>query len=198
MTKLAIIKEEKRMAKDVYGSKLTTPIGRFSYPFVFERAKSLQEGKEGKYEITLLIPKTEDIKALVAECERVAKEAFGAKFTGLSKLKHPPVRDGDEKGPEDPAFGHWIVRAKTGNKPLVVGADRQIIGDKEQIYGGAYGRLSVTPASYSMPLSFGVTLYLNAVQKARDGERFGGGSVRAEDVFQELAHAEPMSIEENF
>jgi hypothetical protein len=186
------------MTKGVYGSKITTPIGRFSYPFVFEKAKSLEEGKEGKYEITLYIPKSEDITPLIAECERVAREAFGAKFQGLSKLKHPPIKDGDEKGPDDPAYNCWIVRAKTNDRPLVVGPDRKLVTSKEEIYGGAYGRLSVSPASYTMSISWGITLYLNAVQKAREGERFGGGSVRAEDVFQELAHAEPLTIEENF
>lgn len=186
------------MAKAVYGSRVVTPIGRFSYPYVFEKAKALEDGSEGKYEITLLIPKTEDIKALVAECEKVAKEAFGAKFQGLSKLKHPPIKDGDEKGPEDPAFGHWVIRAKSKDRPVICGPDRARITDKDQIYGGAWGRLSVSPASYQMSLSFGITLYLSAVQKARDGERFGGALVSPENAFEELAFAEPVSIEENF
>ena len=186
------------MAKDVYGSRLTTPIGRFSYPYVFEKAKAVEEGKVGKYEVTLLIPKTEDIKPLIAACESVAKEAFGAKFQGLSKLKHPPIKDGDDKGPEDPAYGHWVIRAKSKDKPVIVGPDRRPITNKDDIYGGAWGRLLVCPASYQMPLSFGITLYLSALQKARDGERFGGNAVRAEDAFEELAFAEPVSIEENF
>lgn len=184
--------------KDVYGDRLTTPIGRFSYPYVFERAKSLQEGKEGKYEVTLLIPKSTDLSGLRKAMESIAKQAFGTKFVSLEKLKHPPIRDGDEKGADDPAYGHWVIRAKSGKRPMVVGPDRSLIEDKEQIYGGAFGRLNVTPASYALPTSWGVTLYLNAVQKARDGERFGGTGISAEQAFETLATEEPLSIDSNF
>lgn len=187
------------MAKnDVYGDRMTTPIGRISYPFVFDRAKSLQPDKEGKYEITLYIPKTEDISALRAALEKIAREAFGTKFRTLEALTHPPIKDGDQKGAGDPAFGHWIIRAKSAKKPGVVGPDRSRIENKEQIYGGCFGRLNITPATYSVPTGWGVTMYLNAVQKVKDGERFGGGGVSAEDAFEALAVEEPASIDDNF
>jgi hypothetical protein len=188
------------MAKDVYGKAFTTPIGRVSFPYVFERAKALEPGKEGKYEITLLIPKSEDISVIRASMENVAKEAFGAKFQGLDNLKHPPIRDGDDKGAGDPAFGHWVIRAKTSKRPLVVDGSRTRIEQKEQLYGGAFGRINVTPASYSLPTSWGVTLYLNAVQKVRDGERFGGGDVNAEAAFEALSDSEtqPVDVGDNF
>lgn len=171
----------------VFGAKMTTPTGRISFPYVFEKAASLEAGKEGKYEVTLYIPKTEDISALRANLEKVCKEAFGAKFQSLEKLKHPPIKDGDEKDPSDPAYGHWIVRAKSSKRPVVVDASRTNIESKEAIYGGCYGRINVTPASYQIPTGWGVTMYLNAVQKVKDGERFGGGGVSAEEVFEALA-----------
>lgn len=179
----------------VYGDKLTTPVGRISFPFLFEKAKSLEAGKEGKYEVTLLIPKTEDITTLRKALESVAKQAFGAKFVSLEKLKHPPIKDGDEKDPSDPAYGHWIIRAKSAKKPLVVDAVRSPITDKEAIYGGCYGRIHVTPASYSAPIGWGITLYVNAVQKIKDGERFGGTSVSAEEAFEALTVEDPMGDE---
>jgi hypothetical protein len=182
----------------VFGEKLTTPTGRVSFPYVFEKAKSLEAGKEGKYEITLLIPKTEDISKLRAMCEKVAKEAFGAKFQGLEKLKHPPIKDGDDKDPTDPAFGHWIIRGKSSKRPIVVDASRSAIESKEAVYGGCYGRINVTPASYQIPTGWGVTLYLNAVQKVKDGEKFGGSGVSAQDVFEALAVEESSSIDDNF
>lgn len=188
------------MGKDVYGKPFTTPIGRVSYPYVFERAKALEAGKEGKYEITLLIPKTEDITPIRAALESVAREAFGTKFQGLDKLKHPPIKDGDEKGAGDPAFGHWVIRAKSSKRPGVVDGSRAPIERKEDLYGGAFGRISVTPASYAMPTSWGVTMYLNAVQKVRDGERFGGSGMSAEEAFEALSESEtqPLSVGDNF
>lgn len=172
---------------NVYGENMTTPIGRVSFPYLFDKAKSLDPEKDGKYEVTLYIPKTEDISALRANLERVCKEAFGAKFQSLEKLKHPPIKDGDNKDASDPAYGHWIIRAKSSKRPGVVDASRARIESKEAIYGGCYGRVNITPGSYSGPTGFGVTLYLNAVQKVKDGDRFGGGQVSPEDVFEQLA-----------
>lgn len=182
----------------VFGDKMTTPTGRISFPYLFEKAKSLDPEKEGKYEVTLLIPKTEDITPLRKTLEDVCRQAFGTKFVSLEKLKHPPIKDGDDKDPSDPAYGHWVIRAKSAKKPLVVDSQRSPIDQKDAIYGGCYGRINVTPASYQIPTGFGVTLYLNAVQKVKEGERFGGGSVSAESVFESLAVEEPMSAEENF
>jgi hypothetical protein len=182
------------MAGSVYGTRITTPTGRISFPYLFEKARSLDPGKEDKYEVTLYIPKSEDISALRAEMEKVCKEAFGAKFQSLEKLKHPPIKDGDSKDPTDPAYGHWIIRAKSAKRPVVCDGSRVNIESKEQVYGGCYGRINVTPGSYSQATGFGVTLYLNAVQKVKDGERFGGGGVSAEEVFEVLGD----SVEDNF
>jgi len=190
--------ERKKKMASVFGEKMTTPTGRVSFPYVFEKAKSLEAGKDGKYEITLYIPKTEDISAFRANLEKVAREAFGTKFVSLEKLKHPPIKDGDDKDPSDPAYGHWIIRAKSSKRPVVVDASRSPIESKDALYGGCYGRINITPASYAIPTGWGVTLYLNAVQKVKDGERFGGGGVSAEDVFEALAVSEPVSIEDNF
>jgi hypothetical protein len=181
----------------VFGEKMTTPTGRVSFPYVFEKAKAMEAGKEGKYEITLYIPKSEDISKLRANLEKVAKEAFGAKFVSLEKLKHPPIKDGDEKDPSDPAYGHWIIRAKSAKRPVVVDASRSPIESKEAIYGGCYGRINITPSSYAQQTGWGVTLYLNAVQKVKDGEKFGGGGVSAEDVFEALA-SDSSNEDDNF
>lgn len=180
-------KKRKMKMGSVFGEKMTTPTGRVSFPYVFEKAASLEAGKEGKYEITLYIPKSEDISKLRANLEKVAREAFGAKFQSLEKLKHPPIKDGDDKDPSDPAYGHWIIRAKSAKRPVVVDASRSPIESKEAIYGGCFGRINITPASYAIPTGWGVTLYLNAVQKVKDGERFGGGGVSAEEVFEALS-----------
>ena len=181
------------MGKDVYGEKFNTPVGRFSYPHVFKKAQGM-DGAEGKYEVTLLIPKTTDIADLKKRLEEVGKEAFGAAWKGVEKQKNPTIRDGDEianekkaEGKDGETFrGNWVVRPRTSRRPGVVGPDKRPIEDEEQIYGGCWGRLNVTPGSYNTSGNKGVTLYLNAVQKAKDDEAFGGGRVDPDSVFEAM------------
>jgi hypothetical protein len=178
-----------KKSENVYGDRLISPLGRFSYPYVFERAKNLNDpSKEGKFEVTLLIPKKTDISALIAAVEKVGAQAFGAKWKGQDKQTHPTIRDGDEKDDEY-SKGHWVIRAKTTKRPGVVDAQKRPIEDKDEVYGGCWGRISVVPGSYQQLGNWGVTLYLNNVQKVRDDEAFGGGGAKAEDDFSEYQDA---------
>jgi len=188
-----------KKSENVYGDRVITPLGRFSYPSVFERAKAMEDGKEGKYEVTLLIPKKSDISALKDAIDKVGKEAFGKKWDGDANSPKPRIKDGDalaarlerEDKPKAAAVyrGHWVVRTQSGKRPGVVGPDRQPIEDKDEVYGGCWGRLSVTPGSYTQLGNWGVTLYLNNVQKVRDDEPFGGDGIKAEDEFQDFSDA---------
>lgn len=181
-----------------YGNKTTTPMGRIAYPYAFEKAKSLDPDKEGKYEVTLYIPKSENIDALLSEVNRVGKEAFGTKYVAQDKLKHPPIKDGDEKGGDHPAFNHWIVRGKSNSKPAVVKGDLSALTDADDLYGGCFGKLNLTPASYQIPSGWGITFYLNAVQKVKDGERFAGSSTSPEEMFESFAGDSSMSMDDHF
>lgn len=186
-------------AKNVYGDKINTPVGRVSYPHVFKKVAQMDPSKPPRFECSLLIPKSADISALKAALENVAKEAFGAKFKGLDKLKNNPIRDGDEMD-KDQTRGHWVIKANTSNRPAVVGPDKLPIDEDAEngLYGGCWGRLNVTPASYDVSGSWGVTMYLNACQKCKDDTRFGGGGVNPDEVFDAFAVEEPVSAEENF
>ena len=159
-----------------YGTKVVTPVGRLSYPSLFTKAKPMEEGKEGKYELTLYIPKSEDISKLQAGLEEVGKAFYKENWKGLSKLQKCPIKDGDDQN--DPnAKGHWVIRCNSSNKPNVVRADNSAIEgqDHEEVYGGCWGRASLLPASYSMPANKGLKFFLENVQKVKDGERFGNG-----------------------
>ncbi len=196
------------MAKtDVYGDKFNTPVGRFSYPHLFEKAPAI-DGKEGKYEVTLLIPKTVNTVDMKKRLEDVAKKAFGTKFKTLEALKNPPIRDGDTiaddknaEGKDGESFrGNWVIKARSGRRPPVAGADKLPL-EKEDIYGGCWGRMHVTPGSYNNAGNWGVTLYLDAVQKQKDGERFGGGGVDPDavfDAFEEDASSGSSESDDSF
>lgn len=189
------------MTKRVYGSRITTPIGRISYPFIFEKATPLDPSKEPKYEVTLYIPKNEDLSILRSAIETCGRDAFGTKWPGQDRLKHPTIRCGDEenmKKPGHPAAGHWIIRARTNSKPMIVDGARKEIVHKDSVYGGCHGRLNVTPASYNMAGSWGVALLLNAVQKTGEGEKFSGSQLAAEDAFSVVENAEVASMDDHF
>lgn len=173
--------------KNVYGEKINTPVGRVSYPHVFKKVAQMDLSKPPRYECSLLIPKTTDVTALKEAMEKVAREAFGAKFKGLDKLKNNPLRDGDDTDRAENK-GHWIIKANSAKRPGVVGPDKVAIDEDDEngFYGGCWGRMNVTPGSYDVSGSWGVTLYLNALQKARDGERFGGGGTNPDECFDEF------------
>lgn len=193
------------MAKAVYGDRFNTEIGRVSYPHVFERSNGMN-GKEGKYELTLLVPKSNDLSDLKKRIDKVGTEAFGAAWSVISKKK-PIIKDGDEYADEKKAVGkdgevyrgHWYFRTGTSKRIPVVGPDKGALdkGD-DAFYGGCYARANVTPASYEADGSKGVTLYLNAVQKVKDGERFGGSEGVDPDAVFDAFESEAAGADDNF
>ncbi len=194
------------MAKDVYGDRFNTPIGRVSYPAVFKKKQGM-DGSEGKFELTLLIPKSTDLTDLRARLDKVGKEAFGDLWKGVDKQKNPTIRDGDEYADDKKAEGkdgevyrgHWFIKARTSKRPGVVGPDKTPLGESDDsFYGGCYARMNVTPGSYSTNGNRGVTLYLNAVQKVKDGERFGGGGVDPDAVFDAFETDDASGGDDNF
>lgn len=152
---------------------IITPRGRLSYPHLFER-NTKGEYPSDMYETLLLIPKSTDIKALRDAATEVMTEAFKDKFKSIDDLKHPPIRDGDDY--DDDRKGHWIIKAKTDNRPQIVGADpKVVIDDSEECYGGRWARLSMSCYSYDKAGSKGVSFGLKNVQLLDHAEKFGGG-----------------------
>lgn len=169
-----------------------TPKGRLSYPHLFER-HTQGEYPSGMYETMLLIPKSSDIAILKEAATATMKEAFKDKFKSIDELKNAPIRDGDEKGGE--YAGHFYIKAKTDNRPQIVGADpKVIIDDAEECYGGRWARLSLSCYSYDKAGSKGVSWGLKNVQLLDKGEKFGGGSSNPEDEFS----AEQTTVIDNF
>lgn len=173
---------------------MTTPKGRLSYPHLMERNSS-GDYPSDKYETLLLIPKSENINPLKAAAEEVLKQAFGAKYASLDTLKNPPLRDGDEKGGE--YAGHWFLKAKTDNRPGIVGRNpKERIDNPEEIYGGQWAKLSLVAYSYNKAGNSGVAFSLQNVQILGNGEKFGGGAGNPETQFTE--EGEPTSVNDNF
>lgn len=161
-------------------TKVVTGKIRMSYTHLFQPQVPLGGG-EPKYEMTMLIPKSDvktvdAIRAAIKEARDVFCNKNGA--TALPAAPRHPLRDGDglrdsgePYGPE--CRGHYILKARCKNQPVVVDAFGQPITNAAEIYGGCYGRVSFTLFGYSKAGQKGIGATLLAVQKLHDGEPFG-------------------------
>ena len=170
-----------------FGAKMVTPAGRLSYPKIWKPESGPTGNEKPKFSASLLVPKVPGIlDELVGHCKQVAADFFGPKFKGtLSQFgQHCPIKDGDHKDDGDPAKGHWILTASCGekNQPFIMDANSIAIRDEDSIYGGCLAILYVQAMAYDVSGFKGVKLFLQAVQKIGDGERFGGGGDRFNPV----------------
>lgn len=183
------------------GMKVITGLVRFSYAHVFTPAEfetDKKAGKDPKYMVTLLIPKTDKdtLKAIKQAMEDAKVEGLKSKWGG--KMPTPskfwnPLRDGDEERAEDENYvGHYFIQAKSARKPAVKGkyrgADGKLIDltTDEEFYSGCYGRGSINFFPYSQDGGVGIGVYLNNVQKLEDGDRLAGGSDAETDFDDEF------------
>jgi hypothetical protein len=154
--------------------KMTTGTVRFSYANVFQ-PKSNEEGREAKYSICLLIPKSdtatvEMVKAKISE----AIEAGQSTLQGVKKGVKSPLRDGDEEK-EAPEFaGHYFMNASSKRAPIVLDEGNQAILNRADFYSGCYGRASINFFAFAVSGNKGIGVGLLAVKKTRDGEALGG------------------------
>lgn len=171
-------------------TKVVTGKVRFSFVNVFE-SKAMNEGDQPKYSLCILIPKTD-----TATIEKINKAIECAKQAGKAKLadkngKIPaniksPLRDGDVEREDDPAFeGHYFINAKSSYKPGIVDRDLNDILDRDEVYSGCYGRVSLNFYAYNISASKGIAAGLNNIQKLEDGERLAGAASAASDFADE-------------
>ena len=171
--------------KATYRNNLITPTGRVVYPNL---AAPDTQGKfaKGKYKLTLILDKSA-IGPLVKACNECAAEAF----PGVDqKLVMMPFRDGSQKsGSKHPErfAGKVYITPTTRKQPITIDLAKQALPPLE-VYGGCHARCIVSAASYEstekirdsatgqlkMETSYGVTFYLEKVQKVKDDERWGG------------------------
>lgn len=174
-------------------TKVVTGKVRFCYVNVFEPT-AMNEGDTPKYNICILIPKT-DKKTL----ENIQKAIDAAKLIGKAKLANKngqipadaalklPLRDGDAERADDPAFENcYFINANSNRKPSIVDRDLNPIMEKEEFYSGCYGRASINFYAFNVS-SKGIAAGLNNLQKLGDGEMLAGGSTAEEDFGGENA-----------
>jgi len=171
-------------------NSVVTPVGRLSYPHLFERQESMNPGEEGKYAAAIIFEEGTDLTELKKAIVAAAKEKFGAdkaaEMIQKGKLRLPLREDGEDKGyPENSTF----FNARTSYEPQVISryidpetGSPRVITNPNEMYPGCDVKFSVTPYGYDVAGNRGVALGLNAVLKYGDNTRLDGRRT-AESVF---------------
>ena len=177
--------------------------GRLCYPALFQPRQVAQDSDKKNYQATILIPKTDTNTVAIIQAAIQAAVDQGVadgKFKqpiDPNQTKYPPLRDGDTMNsngePRGAEFaGHWFISSKApeNRKPFVVDANVQPIIQESDVYAGCYVNAALQFFPYSHATGGkGISVSLQGIQKARDGEPLGGGIVEASDVFSALPGA---------
>jgi len=168
---------------------------RLSYPSLF--APSAYGDGKPTYNATLLIPKDSDAaKAVKAEIERVAKEAFGPKaqaiLTKQNEGQRRLMKDGDgpagltnDGDPKDGYAGHWVLKVSNKSKPTLINRAKENIDESSgQLYGGCMVNVQVDFWAQKNDFGNFINAKLLAVQHWGDGEAFGTVSRANLDAFE--------------
>lgn len=170
-------------------TKIVTGNVRFSYAHLFEPQAPLGGQGDPKYNVTLLIPKSDTatlgkIKSAIAEAREKYCQRNGANALPL-KPNHT-LKDGDGQRDNGDDFGEeckgcYVLKVSSKTRPVVVDNFRNEITDPEEVYSGCYGRACIEFYGYNTAGQKGVTAKLLSVQKLHDGERLGGTVGSAND-----------------
>ena len=147
-------------------------------------------GSKPKYSVSVLIPKSDETTVRkVNEAINTAIEEGIAKFGGKKpndatiKL---PLRDGDLERDDEAYKGHYFINANSVTAPQIVDTMTNPILDRNEVYSGCYGRVSLNFYAFNSNGNKGVACGLGNIQKLRDGEPLGGRSSAKDDFTTSL------------
>ena len=165
---------------------------RLAFPQLFEAKTVNGEGKPAFSASFLLVPDHPSAKALNDAIDAVAKEKWGAKADAVLKLMRATdkvcLHDGDLKEQYDGFPGNLYVSARSAARPLVIGADKSPLTEKDgKPYAGCYVNVSVELWAQDNNYGKRVNASLRGVQFLRDGDAFAGGAPASEDEFDDLS-----------
>jgi hypothetical protein len=166
---------------------VTIKNGRLSFPSLFK--KSEFNGVAGKYEATILFPKSDKetydkIMKLIEDCKTANK---------LGKVPSDKlfIKDGDEIE-YDGYAGMWAVKGSNNKRPTVVDRDKSPLTEEdEKLYAGCYVNAILEPWGQNNQFGKRVNANILGVQFVKDGEPFGdGGTKVSDDDFEDFEDEE--------
>lgn len=170
---------------------LVSPIGRLSFPFLFE------QDENNKYRATLIFKGTDDLAAIENLVQEAADKQWGKgkmpKKTKLPIHDNDTVEDREGKrwgGYEEDSARH--IRCWSTRKPKVVGREKDpetgklVELNKDEVYAGCYVKASLSAfAGVHKEGGPYVSLILSNIQKWDDGEALAGVITEPDDDFAE-------------
>lgn len=176
----------------VKNRKVTFGPCRLSYVHLLEKHSFEGSQEDGKYSVSILIPKKEkDTLDAIKEAIGNAQEEFASvRWGGKAPKKLTlPLSDGDER--DDEAYaGHYYINAKSNSKPGVVDREFNPITEEEEVYSGMWGLCSVSFYGYDKGVNKGIAAAIDNVMKWKDDDRLGGGKESAEADFEGMVDDE--------
>lgn len=193
-------------AKPKYkGARITTVVGRASYPACFKPKLKYQSQTEYEYSIQVLFGPEADQKKFTAACDEALTERYGPNRAVWPKNIAYPLTSQqiliDKAKEKAQSFDHLVptgtfANFKTsakGGMPIIVDKDRQPLLDESKLYGGCFVQVSAQikinevkgqdPITKQQTLTVWVTPYLQGVMVVGDGDPFGGRQ-SAEQMFE--------------
>lgn len=164
---------------------------RLSFPSLFEKAQ--YDGKETKYEATLLIPKENEelLELIKTHTKKALLEKFGSADKipkGITKGVRYCLRDGDDVE-YDGYAGHMSFKASNDKRPRTMNRKKEPCeADSGLLYAGCFVDAIVELWVQNNNYGSRVNANLLAVRHREDGEPFGAGGIPAdvEDDFDDL------------
>jgi hypothetical protein len=158
-------------------SKIKLNNVRLSFPSLFQKATF--EGKETKFEATLLLDKdahAESIAEIQAAIKVAIKEKLGGAKVGADKLC---MKDGDESDYEGYA-GTMSLKAANAKRPLVIDRDKTPLAESDnRPYSGCYVNCIIELWAQNNAYGKRINANLLAVQFYKDGQPFGDAGANA-------------------
>lgn len=180
------------MLKDVRGA----------YLYLFEPAPPFGGNNDEKlhYKGTwIIVPNSENDKALVAAIKEAAKERWPNAYEGIvKKLVNDgelPYHRSEYLGPDGtprPGFeGSYRLTTKSTSRPVVIDRDRTPLAESDgRPYSGCYCNVLVSIKADEFKGKKYVSARLRAVQFVRDGDALSGGTAVSAEVFPDLGVTE--------
>lgn len=178
------------------GKHILSPIGRVAYPTLVTARKRNERAKP-RFSVTLVFGPDVDLTAFKKSVQAVVREKYPS---GVPKNFRSPFRSGSDKEREDGTYPEGFSPDDTfvefwryeehGRVPCVDAQRNELLAT--DVYAGMTGRVSTRPFCYDTDGNRGVSLGLEAFQKAADGTPIGAAPVDPQTEFDDIEGAEAI------
>lgn len=158
---------------------------RLSFPQIWT-PKAYMEGQTAKFSANFLLDKDAD-KEQIDSLKKAIKQAATVAFNGeIPKGLKTCLGDGNEKA-YDGYENAMFVSCSTRQRPTIIDRDRTpLVEEDEKPYAGSYVNAAISLWVQNNQFGKRVNCNLVAIQFVKDGDAFGGGGVKVNDVFDDI------------